>query len=69
MGWQIVTFGDPSIRPTERVGKYVSPNDWNTLISDPDTVSGFMLQHAIITTKFLVFNFTFLFLMLWMWWP
>ncbi|XP_039128016.1 LOW QUALITY PROTEIN: rhodanese-like domain-containing protein 7 [Dioscorea cayenensis subsp. rotundata] len=35
---EIVTFGDPSIRPTERVGKYVSPNDWNTLISDPDTV-------------------------------
>ncbi|KAJ0979202.1 hypothetical protein J5N97_014676 [Dioscorea zingiberensis] len=35
---EIVTFGDPSVMPTERVGKYVSPKDWNTLISDPDTV-------------------------------
>lgn len=37
--WQIVTLGMPTISPTERVGKYVSPKDWNALISDPDTVS------------------------------
>lgn len=36
---QIVTLGMPIVSPTERVGKYVSPRDWNALISDPDTVS------------------------------
>ncbi|KAF3433260.1 hypothetical protein FNV43_RR24362 [Rhamnella rubrinervis] len=35
---EIVTLGMPTVSPTERVGKYVSPRDWNTLISDPDTV-------------------------------
>lgn len=37
--WQIVTLGMPTISPIERVGKYVSPKEWNSLISDPDTVS------------------------------
>lgn len=36
---QIVSLGMPSVSPIERVGKYVSPKDWNSLISDPDTVS------------------------------
>ncbi|XP_062156134.1 rhodanese-like domain-containing protein 7 isoform X2 [Alnus glutinosa] len=35
---EIVTLGMPIVSPTERVGKYVSPRDWNALISDPDTV-------------------------------
>ncbi|KAJ0525686.1 putative Rhodanese-like domain, tRNA uridine(34) hydroxylase, Rhodanese-like domain superfamily [Helianthus annuus] len=35
---EIVSLGMPSVLPNERVGKYVSPNEWNTLISDPDTV-------------------------------
>ncbi|XP_024026031.1 rhodanese-like domain-containing protein 7 [Morus notabilis] len=35
---EIVTLGMPSISPTEKVGKYVSPREWNQLISDPDTV-------------------------------
>ncbi|XP_047322019.1 rhodanese-like domain-containing protein 7 [Impatiens glandulifera] len=35
---EIVSLGMPFVSPTERVGKYVSPKDWNTLISDPDTV-------------------------------
>uniref|UniRef100_A0A251TUC0 Rhodanese domain-containing protein n=1 Tax=Helianthus annuus TaxID=4232 RepID=A0A251TUC0_HELAN len=35
---EIVSLGMPSVSPNERVGKYVSPNEWNTLISDPDTV-------------------------------
>lgn len=38
---QIVTLGMPTVSPTERVGKYVSPRDWNALISDPNTVSNF----------------------------
>ncbi|XP_072998028.1 rhodanese-like domain-containing protein 7 [Typha latifolia] len=35
---EIVTFGDPSVMPTKMVGKYVKPQDWNALISDPDTM-------------------------------
>lgn len=35
---EIVTLGMPQISPCERVGKYVSPKEWNSLISDPDTV-------------------------------
>lgn len=29
----------PSVSPIEKVGKYISPKEWNALISDPDTVS------------------------------
>ncbi|KAH7548235.1 hypothetical protein ACOSP7_032383 [Xanthoceras sorbifolium] len=35
---EIVTLGMPTVSPIERVGKYVKPREWNTLISDPDTV-------------------------------
>ncbi|KAI3783547.1 hypothetical protein L1987_42631 [Smallanthus sonchifolius] len=35
---EIVSLGMPSVSPNERVGTYVSPNEWNSLISDPDTV-------------------------------
>ncbi|XP_071713574.1 rhodanese-like domain-containing protein 7 [Rutidosis leptorrhynchoides] len=35
---EIVSLGMPSVSPNERVGKYVSPKEWNSLISDPDTV-------------------------------
>lgn len=33
---EIVTMGQPDVDPTARVGHYVAPEDWNTLISDPD---------------------------------
>lgn len=33
---EIVTLGLPGVDPNERVGTYVSPQEWNTLISDPD---------------------------------
>jgi UPF0176 protein len=33
---EIVTLGMPQIDPTQQVGTYVSPQDWNDLISDPD---------------------------------
>jgi hypothetical protein len=36
---QIVTLGMPTVSPIERVGKYIGPKEWNSLISDPDTVS------------------------------
>ncbi|PNX82818.1 rhodanese-like domain-containing protein 7-like, partial [Trifolium pratense] len=36
---EIVTLGMPTVSPMERVGKYISPKEWNSLISDPDTVS------------------------------
>lgn len=39
MFFQIVSLGMPSVSPTEKVGKYVSPNEWNSLITDSDTVS------------------------------
>ncbi len=33
---EIVTIGLPETDPNEQVGTYVSPNDWNALISDPE---------------------------------
>ncbi|XP_010505828.1 PREDICTED: rhodanese-like domain-containing protein 7 [Camelina sativa] len=35
---EIVTLGMPSVSPIEKVGTYVSPEEWNELISDPETV-------------------------------
>ncbi|MEM8616648.1 MAG: rhodanese-related sulfurtransferase [Pseudomonadota bacterium] len=35
---EIVTMGVPGTDPTCLVGSYVQPEDWNALISDPDTV-------------------------------
>jgi UPF0176 protein len=35
---EIVTLGVPGINPNEMAGQYVSPQDWNTLIADPDVV-------------------------------
>ena len=33
---EIVTLGLPEIDPSDRVGTYVSPREWNALISDPE---------------------------------
>jgi UPF0176 protein len=35
---EIVTMGQPDVDPLARVGNYVAPQEWNALISDPDTV-------------------------------
>jgi UPF0176 protein len=35
---EIVTMGLPDVDPLACVGNYVAPQDWNALISDPDTV-------------------------------
>ncbi|MHA6721347.1 oxygen-dependent tRNA uridine(34) hydroxylase TrhO [Sphingomonas sp. RS6] len=35
---EIVTMGQPDIDPLARVGTYVSPEDWNALIADPNTI-------------------------------
>ncbi|SFP32904.1 rhodanese-related sulfurtransferase [Qipengyuania nanhaisediminis] len=35
---EIVTMGQPDLDPVEGVGTYVAPEDWNALISDPDTI-------------------------------
>ena len=35
---EIVTMGVPGTDPTCLVGAYVKPQDWNALITDPDTV-------------------------------
>ncbi len=35
---EIVTMGEPGIDPRASVGRYVDPQDWNALISDPDTI-------------------------------
>jgi UPF0176 protein len=35
---EIVTIGNVKADPTEKVGTYVDPQDWNALISDPDVV-------------------------------
>ncbi|NCG18752.1 MAG: rhodanese-related sulfurtransferase [Rhodobacterales bacterium] len=36
---EIVTMGQPGIDPTVSVGQYVLPEDWNALISDPNTIT------------------------------
>ncbi len=33
---EIVTLGMPEVDPSEQVGTYVDPAEWNALISDPD---------------------------------
>ncbi len=33
---EIVTLGLPEVNPSDRVGTYVNPQDWNQLISDPE---------------------------------
>jgi len=35
---EIVTMGEPGTDPLATVGTYVAPEDWNALISDPDTI-------------------------------
>jgi UPF0176 protein len=35
---EIVTLKQPSVDPTRRVGTYVEPEDWNSLVDDPDVV-------------------------------
>ena len=35
---EIVTLGDASVDPTQQVGIYVEPADWNALIAEPDTL-------------------------------
>ncbi|WP_095013183.1 rhodanese-related sulfurtransferase [Tsuneonella mangrovi] len=35
---EIVTMGQPDIDPRQSVGTYVEPDDWNELISDPETI-------------------------------
>ncbi|MEM8640921.1 MAG: rhodanese-related sulfurtransferase [Cyanobacteria bacterium P01_G01_bin.54] len=33
---EIVTFGHPEVNPNKQVGTYVTPQDWNAVIQDPD---------------------------------
>jgi UPF0176 protein len=35
---EIVTIGRPDVNPTRTAGTYVDPEEWNGLISDPDTL-------------------------------
>lgn len=35
---EIVTLGRPDLNPNQQVGTYVDPQDWNSLIQDPDVV-------------------------------
>ena len=35
---EIVTIGNTEVNPNKYVGKYIEPNDWNELISDPNTI-------------------------------
>lgn len=35
---EIVTMGEPEIDPLLKVGRYIPPQDWNDLISDPETI-------------------------------
>ncbi|MFM7314601.1 MAG: hypothetical protein ACKO0M_15815, partial [Cyanobium sp.] len=35
---EIVTMGCPTVKPSEQVGTYVPPQQWDTLIRDPDTL-------------------------------
>lgn len=35
---EIVTMGQPQVRPSELTGEYVKPENWNALISDPEVI-------------------------------
>ncbi|WP_410795965.1 rhodanese-related sulfurtransferase [Parvularcula sp. LCG005] len=35
---EIVTLGVPGVSPADRVGTYVTPEDWNDVINDPEVV-------------------------------
>ena len=35
---EIVTLGDANVDPTQQVGIYVEPAEWNALIAEPDTL-------------------------------
>lgn len=35
---EIVTFGQPQANPAKQVGTYVKPEQWNTVISDPEVL-------------------------------
>ena len=35
---EIVALGVDGVSPTKKVGKYVGPEEWNNLISDPNTI-------------------------------
>jgi UPF0176 protein len=35
---EIVTMGRPDIRPQDSTGRHVSPDEWNALIDNPDTL-------------------------------
>ncbi|XP_057872449.2 rhodanese-like domain-containing protein 7 [Cryptomeria japonica] len=35
---EVVSLGVPGMSPAKKVGKYVNPKEWNTLISDPNTM-------------------------------
>ena len=35
---EIVTLGQPQIRPQAGTGRHVSPDEWNILLADPDTL-------------------------------
>ena len=35
---EIVTMGEPDLNPASNAGTYVSPEQWNALIADPDTI-------------------------------
>ncbi|MGK7943315.1 MAG: rhodanese-related sulfurtransferase [Microcystaceae cyanobacterium] len=35
---EIVTFGQPTVNPNEKVGNYVPPQQWNELLEDPEVV-------------------------------
>lgn len=35
---EIVTLGMPEVNPTQQVGIYVEPQDWNQIVSDPEVV-------------------------------
>lgn len=36
---EIVTIGLPGVSPTQQVGTYVSPQQWNNIIADPDVIA------------------------------
>lgn len=35
---EIVTLGMPEVNPTQQVGTYIEPQDWNQIVSDPEVV-------------------------------
>ena len=49
---EIVTMGVPTVDPRRVVGTYLSPEEWNTLLDDPELTSRYKVHSVPMTAAF-----------------